>query len=261
MNGIFAADLAAYLILSPIVVYIFIAHRWTGFLAWYSLIMFCSARVIGGALGVRDSSSMAANIIQSVGITPLILCVDGLVHEARTYRFPHASRRLNWSVVIGTSVTMVVAISLSIKACLDIFENKAQSDDYSLWKAGSSLIVVVWLFQIGWSVYSLQFHDKGIQGPGYQGGTVLLQGALVALAFIGVRVIYALVAVCTERKDLSPVYGLMSVRVILMFLPELFATVTMIVVGVRTRHLRELKGETDYGKLEVVQPTSVGIAA
>lgn len=89
----------------------------------------------------------------------------------------------------------------------------------------------------------------------------LLQGALVALAFIGVRVIYALVAVCTESKDLSPVYGLMSVRVVLMFLPELFATVTMMVVGVRTRHLRELKDETDYGKLDVVKPTSVGIAA
>lgn len=53
----------------------------------------------------------------------------------------------------------------------------------------------------------------------------------------------------------------MSVRVVLMFLPELFATVAIIVVGVRTRHLREVKDETDYGKLDVVQPTSVGIAA
>ena len=99
MNGIFAADLAAYLILSPIVVYIFITHRWTGFLAWYSLIMFCSARVIGGALGVRDSSSMAANIIQSVGITPLILCVDGLVHEA----YVHASRYARSGTKLATA--------------------------------------------------------------------------------------------------------------------------------------------------------------
>ncbi|GKZ25457.1 hypothetical protein AbraIFM66951_003322 [Aspergillus brasiliensis] len=261
MNGIFAADLAAYLIVSPIVVYIFITHRRTGFLPWYCLTMFCSARVIGGALGVHDSASIAANIIQSVGITPLILCVDGLVHEARVYRYPYASRRLNWSVVIGTSITMVVAVSLSIKACLDIFEDKAQPDDYSLWKAGSALIVVVWIFQIGWSVYSLQFPEKGIRGPGYQGGTLLLQGALVALGFIGIRVIYSLVAVCNESKDLSPVYGLMSVRVILMFLPELFATVAMIAVGIRTRHLRELKDETDYTKLAVVQPTADGIAA
>lgn len=96
-----------------------------------------------------------------------------LNNDSRTYRYPYASRRLNWYVVVGTSVTMVVAISLSIKACLDIFEDKAQSDDYSLWKAGSALVVVVWIFQIGWSIYSLQFHDKGIQGPGYQGGTLV----------------------------------------------------------------------------------------
>lgn len=81
---------------------------------------------------------------------------------------------------------MVVAISLSIKACLDIFEDKAQSDDYSLWKAGSALVVVVWIFQIGWSIYSLQIHDKGIQGPGYQGGTaVIISYLLFASPIIG----------------------------------------------------------------------------
>lgn len=108
MNGIFAADLAAYLILSPIVVYNFITHRWTGFLAWYSLAMFCSARVIGGALGVRDASSMTANIIQSVGVTPLILCVDGLVHEAYVYGSRYARP--------GTKITTVERIAIPMLA-------------------------------------------------------------------------------------------------------------------------------------------------
>jgi len=82
MNGIFPADLAVYLILFPITVYIFIAHRWSGFLPWYYLNVFCVARILGGALGAHDDSNLAANIIQSVGIAPLILAVDGLVHEA-----------------------------------------------------------------------------------------------------------------------------------------------------------------------------------
>lgn len=82
MNGIFPADLAVYLLLAPVVAYIFVTHRWSGFLPWYYLSVFCLARIIGGILGIHDSENLAANIIQSVGITPLILGVDGLVHEA-----------------------------------------------------------------------------------------------------------------------------------------------------------------------------------
>lgn len=82
MNGIFPADLAVYLVLLPITCYLFMAHRWTGCLPWYYLNLFCLARVVGGALGSHDSSSLPANIIQSVAIAPLLLGVDGLVHEA-----------------------------------------------------------------------------------------------------------------------------------------------------------------------------------
>ena len=81
MNGIFPADLVVYLLFTPIVFYIFFAHRWTGFLPWYFLSVFCLARIIGGILGIHDSNGLPANIIQSVGLTPLILAVDGLIHE------------------------------------------------------------------------------------------------------------------------------------------------------------------------------------
>lgn len=90
MNGIFPADLAVYLLFMPIVNYLFFAHRWTGFLPWYYLSVFCIARVVGGGLGVHDSNGLPANIIQSVGITPLILAIDGLAHEAYVLRsHPH----------------------------------------------------------------------------------------------------------------------------------------------------------------------------
>ncbi|KAJ5639908.1 uncharacterized protein N7484_007770 [Penicillium longicatenatum] len=246
MNGIFPADLAVYLILLPIVGYIFIKHKWTGLLPWYYLSIFCVARIVGGALGVQDSSSLAANIIQSVGISPLILAVDGLVHEARVYRYPSKNPLLGWSVVIGTTGTMGVAMALSIIGALDIYEGKAKPDSYSFWKAGSALVVVLWAFQLVWSTISI-FHRKEMTyAPTFQGSTALLQGAIVALLFIGVRVIYNLVAVCTQRRDLSPVNGSIAVRVVLLFLPEVFATLTLIIVGLRTRHLRQLKQSASY---------------
>ncbi|KAJ5381085.1 uncharacterized protein N7496_003513 [Penicillium cataractarum] len=246
MNGIFPADLAVYLLLAPIVVYIFYTHRWSGFLPWYYLSVFCLARIIGGILGVYDSDGLPANIIQSVGITPLILAADGLVHEGRVYRNPNASRLLGWSVVIATTSIMLVAVALTITGSLHIYEGIPQSGSYTEWKVGTVLTAVCWAFQLLWSLFSL-LPSSGLKGaPGYHGGTALIQGAFVALIFIAVRVIYGLVYVFTGRRDLSPIYGSLAVRILLMFLPEVFAAVTMIVVGVRTRHIRETKHVPRY---------------
>jgi hypothetical protein len=82
MNGIYPADLAVYLFLFPISCFVFVTHGLPGFLPWHYVNIFCFARIVGGALGVHDNNSLAAGIIQSVGITPLVLAVDGLVHEA-----------------------------------------------------------------------------------------------------------------------------------------------------------------------------------
>ncbi|KAJ5176497.1 uncharacterized protein N7482_002374 [Penicillium canariense] len=241
MNGIFPPDLVVYLLLAPLVTYVFLAHRWSGFLPWYYLSAFCLARIIGGILGIHDPQGLPANIIQSVGVTPLILGLDGLVHEGRVYRNPFHGRILGWSVVTGTTSLMAIALALSITGSLNIFEGHPKPDSLTQWKAGTVLIAVAWAFQVFWSLFSL-LSGKGMKGaPGYHGGTALLQGAFVALLFVGVRVIYGMVSVCTQRRDLSPIYGSISVRVILMFLPEALAAITMTLVGIRTRHLRQTK--------------------
>ncbi|CAL5873081.1 uncharacterized protein PFLUO_LOCUS7350 [Penicillium psychrofluorescens] len=239
MNGIFPADLAVYLLLIPVVIYVFICHRWSGFLPWYYLTVFCFARMIGGALGVHDSNGLAANIIQSVGLTPLILAVDGLIHEGRTHRNPSHGRVVGLCVVIGTTGLMAAALALTITGSLDIYEGHPKPDSLTHWKAGVALIVVTWVFQIFWGLFSLLHFQGKMDAPGYRGGTALLQGALVSLIFIGIRVIYNMVMVATQDKDLSPIHGTIAVRVLLLFLPEVLAAFTMIFVGLRTRHIRQ----------------------
>ncbi|KAL3465880.1 hypothetical protein BJX64DRAFT_296758 [Aspergillus heterothallicus] len=247
MNGIFIADLIVYLLLLPLAIYNFITHRWTGFLPWYFMIIFCAARIAGGALGLHDSESLAPNIIQSVAITPLILGVDGLTHEARAYRYPSQHKLLNWTVVCITSTAMLAAIALSIDGAINIFnhDGAGSSKDFAFWKAGTAITVVVWGFQVFWAVFSIlpsrREKEYVASSAGYQGSTALLQGSLLALVFIGIRVVYGLVAVVTKRRDLSPVYGKTVIRVVLMFLPEVLAAAVMLVVGFKTRHLRALK--------------------
>lgn len=150
---------------------------------------------------------------------------------------------------------MIVALSLTITGSLNIFK----SGSYTQWKIGTVLITVAWAFQVFWSLFFL-LPSRGSKGsPGYYSGTAvnfpeecqafkvvannslysLSRGAFVALIFLSVRVVMEFVSVFTQKRDLRPIYGSLAVRVILMLLPEVLAALMMIVVGVRTRHLRQ----------------------
>ncbi|KAJ6115181.1 hypothetical protein N7486_000959 [Penicillium sp. IBT 16267x] len=141
---------------------------------------------------------------------------------------------------------MGAVMALSIMGALNIYEGIAKPDSYSFWKAGSALVVLIWIFQLFWSTFSLFPRKEKTHAPTFQGSTTLLQGAIIALFFIGIRVIYTLVAVCTQRKDLSPVNGSIAVRVVLLLLLEVFATLMLIVVGLRTRNLQQVKSSPGY---------------
>jgi hypothetical protein len=63
------------------------------------------------------------------------------------------------------------------------------------------------------------------------------------MVLIGIRVLYALIALTTRRPSLNPVTGSIAVRVVLSFLPELITTLLFIVAGWRTRNL--IRARTD----------------
>ncbi len=78
------ALLIIYLILSPPVLYITIRHGFRGFaiLGWGYLFLFCTLKIVGNALQLKDSSSSGAAIVSSVGLSPLLLATVGILHEA-----------------------------------------------------------------------------------------------------------------------------------------------------------------------------------
>ncbi|KAE8382005.1 hypothetical protein BDV26DRAFT_300481 [Aspergillus bertholletiae] len=239
MNGIFAADLAVYIFLTPFVLYVYWSHRWIGWLPWNSLLLFCTVRIVGGAMGVNDGSSIAANIISGIGISPLLLAIDGLLHEARYYRHPKHNVMLGRIVILAVTGLMGAGLGLSIGGSLKIYKGEGTPKDLSHWKEGMGLIVAVWAVEVAWALFTLSPSQYKKDAPGYKDGTKLMYGALTAIVFAGVRVIYNLVAVCTQRKDLSSVFGSIAVRVVLVFLPEALAALSMILAGLWTRNIRK----------------------
>jgi hypothetical protein len=62
----------------------------------------------------------------------------------------------------------------------------------------------------------------------------------IGLIFVGIRVIYTLIALTSNDADLNPITGTLAVRVVLSFLPELIAILVYLVVGVLTGDIRAL---------------------
>jgi hypothetical protein len=83
-NALSVAELAIYISLAFPTVYLIIKHGRQRLLGWLFLFIFCTLRIIGGALAI-NSSSPTANIISSVGLSPLLLAASGILHEARVY--------------------------------------------------------------------------------------------------------------------------------------------------------------------------------
>lgn len=87
------AELAIYILIVPIVVYIFIRHGKPGYLGWGFLLVFCGLRLTADGFQINDHSkaskgepvSGTGSIINSVGISGLLLSLSGIISEAYEY--------------------------------------------------------------------------------------------------------------------------------------------------------------------------------
>jgi hypothetical protein len=81
-SGLLIAQLALYAPLTLPTLYLLYRHGHHGLLAWLYLLAFCVLRVTGGAMGLNDPHNAGAQIISSIGLSPLLLSIDGVLHEA-----------------------------------------------------------------------------------------------------------------------------------------------------------------------------------
>ena len=84
------AELVIYLLLICLGFFILFKHGKRGLEPWLFYIMFCSLRIIAGGLQINNwnkiqqgkPSSDTASIVNSIGISALLLCSCGVLHEA-----------------------------------------------------------------------------------------------------------------------------------------------------------------------------------
>jgi hypothetical protein len=83
------AELAIYIILVPLIVYILLRHGKSGYFGWGFMIAFCGLRLAadGIQIGNHDEAARgelvdnAGAIVNAIGISGLLYGLSGLIHE------------------------------------------------------------------------------------------------------------------------------------------------------------------------------------
>ncbi|BCR87616.1 uncharacterized protein ACHE_40180S [Aspergillus chevalieri] len=228
------ATCAIYAVLFFPVLYLLVRHARFGLAGWLLLLIFCIIRIVGGALEISHTGT-AAGIISSVGLSPLLLATNGILHESRIYHI----RTVGWKVpaIFEFLVHGLVAAGVVLTA---IGSSKLQSLDGSIDSAEKMVKVGIALLTAAWGILvvlaGLSFAASRTNYDAIvRAGTILLYSACLALIFSGIRVLYTLVVLCTQKGSFILDYDTLALRVVLSFLPEVIAVIIYICAGIMTQ--------------------------
>ncbi|KIL92291.1 hypothetical protein FAVG1_04700 [Fusarium avenaceum] len=239
MSSLTTAELAIYAVLVLPTLFVLFKHGKPGLIGWGFLFVFCSLRVIGGALFLTDSS--AAVTVSNIGLSPLLICTAGLLHEAQYYREkPSRAEKVKivlFHLLVGAGVALMI-VGLS-----GVQSKSPTPDDHKKVKIGLGILTASWGLLVLQAVRTA--FEKGYSSRDDVFITRLLIAAAIGLVFVGIRVIYTLVALTSNDADLNPITGTLTVRVVLSFLPEIIAVLAYLVAGLLTRDIRALS-ETEH---------------
>ena len=94
MSGISTAQLAIYAVFSLPVIYVPFRHGRPGLVGWVYTLGICILRAAGGAmsLGDKNGANTAAAAISSIGLSPLLIGISGVLYEAYVSHHPKSPK-------------------------------------------------------------------------------------------------------------------------------------------------------------------------
>ncbi|KAK8030175.1 hypothetical protein PG993_011466 [Apiospora rasikravindrae] len=258
-DALSTATLAIYAVLDIPVFFCLVRHGKAGLVGWVYLLAFCTLRIVGGAMAMdrnsSSNSSSSASLIANIGLSPLLLAASGILHEGRRYRAAAGDNKktewlldLAFHAIVAPGVALLAAGASGLQRANTATSSKT---DLVLVSVGIALLAAAWVGLWIWTAFSFlpssvflgrrqprknaMIDNAGAAATVHGDGTKLLWGVAAALPFIGVRVLCSLVALMTRRAYLNPSTGALSIRVVVVFLPELVACPVLIAAGVATR--------------------------
>ena len=230
-----AAELAIYLVLVPLTVWLFFKHGRRASLAYIYLSIFESLRIVAAGLQIhahsQHTTSKTGAIIDSVGLSPLLLAFSAFLYELSSYYSPPG--RSNRFIVLEEVLVHVGAytgIALAAVGASNLTQsNPSQSkidQAHTLQETGVVLLLLTWIAL----VYMCFRLCRALGQPGAL--AILLA---VACIFVGVRSVYSVVYAFDHSPSVNPITGGFAIKLVLVFLVQLIAVLALLAVGFLTR--------------------------
>lgn len=88
-GGLAVAEMILYIIYMFIGIFILLKHGKRGYLGWGFFILFCILRIAADGFQISDqiqenkgeSISTTGAIVNSIGVSPLLMCISGMLSE------------------------------------------------------------------------------------------------------------------------------------------------------------------------------------
>lgn len=245
-----SVELALYALLVPLALYVAYRHGRHGLLGYFYLNISIAVRIAAAICQLIDNNntitpSIATAVLSSIGISPLLLAVSGILHELHHYLLLQASstnadneKKSRWPLFIQIQIHTIctVGMTLLIIGSVHLAEAKSSSGAnaaYKLRSAGAVLWFVTWLGLMQYIAWFFFRYRRMQQETKSFRSTILLRNwTLVALLFGGAKVVYAAVYTLDHADTaINPINGSFAIKVVLVVGVQLFAAVAMVIGG------------------------------
>ncbi|KAF9878127.1 integral membrane protein [Colletotrichum karsti] len=228
-------------------------------LGWGYLLVFCSLKIIGSGLALSDTPSSGASIVSSIGLSPLLLALSGVLHEAKFYHADpekrNANRRTDLLFVLKYHTFTMLGVVLVAVGMSRIMGNASQetvSKGWTIAIVGAVILFLSWVILLAAAGFSVFLGGLSSDGRSKQqrAATMLLVAVLAALPFVGVRVIATLAYLATKNSSIGAATGSVVAKVWLYLFEELAATLILVINGILTMNISKLSNNADGGSYE-----------
>ncbi|KAH6665793.1 hypothetical protein B0J14DRAFT_212168 [Halenospora varia] len=217
--------------------YIWRCHGRPGILPYSNVYAICAVHIAGGALSIaavnNSGLEIGATVLNSMAISPLLLAALGVLHEARKARNLTPNNTREWRMVAGYHALVLVAIILFIIGIVDVMNGKSTAQKSGLIKGGLVMLVISYFILMVWALSSIKTPGRPAAST-FQEGTKLLYAAVLAMPFIGVRLIYGILSFLLTDPHFS---RSLVAKVTLSLIPEVLATALFVVAGFATKDM------------------------
>lgn len=235
---------------APLLLYILWTHRHTGISGWKFFFLFTALQCTGAGLavgsGANGTPSATSIILTQVGLSPLILGLEGVVYEYFKLSHPveeNVRKTARW-LHIFFILAVMGAVAFYAAGAVELYGKNPPSSALAEVQAGATCLLAFFL------ALCATFGAVAWRTRETQTARPLMWSVTVSLALLAIRVVFSTVSAFDHGNPaFNPVTGSIAYQNALEFVPGALIIAVMAVGGLMTANLG--MASTRYVPVEV----------